>query len=87
MAHPTDADGSENPAVEAYEWAVDNGNKYRIAYACHEGDFPVPAGWDAETETQGGRRGDRAKAMDQVMYSPTCLDAEGEAGKGIEQFF
>lgn len=82
--YQSDADG-ENPAVEAYDWAVEHGSEYRIAYACHEGDFPVPEGWDAETETLGGRRGDRV--MDQVMYSPTCLEAEGEAGKGLERFF
>ena len=82
--YQSDADG-ENPAVEAYEWAVEHGSKFRIAYACHEGDFPVPDGWDTETGTLRGRRDDRV--MDQVMYSPTCLGAEGEAGKGVERFF
>ena len=29
----------------AYAWAIANGDRFRIAYCCHEGDFPVPDGW------------------------------------------
>ena len=62
---PTDA------AVTAYEWAIDNGVKYRIAYACAAGDFPVPHGWKYKTASMGGmqRKSDRD---DCIMFSPAC---------------
>ena len=42
----SDADGSSSDvATAAYAWAIANGERFRIAYCCHEGDFPVPDGW------------------------------------------
>ena len=42
----SDADGSSSDvATAAYAWAIANGDRFRIAYCCHEGDFPVPDGW------------------------------------------
>ena len=39
----SDADGSSSDvATAAYQWALANGERFRIAYCCHEGDFPVP---------------------------------------------
>ena len=31
-----------------------NGERFRIAYCCHEGDFPVPDGWTFITSSFGG---------------------------------
>ena len=65
----------ENPAEAAYRWAVEHGaERYRIAYACHEGDFPVPDGWTAITRTFGGIKDkNRSGNRDMIMFSPTCL--------------
>ena len=62
---------SDEAAVESYKWAIENGGSYRIAYACHEGDFSVPPGWDAETLSFGGPNVKRK--MDMVMFSPACV--------------
>ena len=59
-------------AVAAYDWAVEHGGVYRIAYACHEGDFDVPDGWTAETLSMGHAR---EGAIDMVMFSPACVGA------------
>ena len=69
----SDVDGTTNQvARESYEWAVENGERFRIAYACQEGDFPVPVGWDSDTMSFKGvplANGTR----DMVMFSPACL--------------
>ena len=60
---------SEDTAVAAYQWAVEHGEVYRIAYCCQVGDFEVPAGWDSVVYGQPqGREG----AADLVMFSPRC---------------
>ena len=65
---------SDDAAVQAFEWAKANGDRYRIAYACHAGDFEVPEGWEAETLTFGGHRVNReGRVQDMVMFSPACL--------------
>ena len=74
---------SDAVARATYEWAVNGRNKlgeryadkYRIAYCMHEGDFPVPAGWTAETMGFSGHRGAAKKeqAVDQVIFSPACV--------------
>ena len=71
--YASDAEGtSDDVATEAYNWSIDHGHKYRIAYCSHEGDFPVPDGWEVlHKELRGVRRAD--KARDQIMFSPTCL--------------
>ena len=66
----------EVPAVKAYEWAVEHGEKYRIAYACLKGDFEIPPGWEAETLSLGGPNANRDK-LDQVMFSPACVNNQG----------
>ena len=55
--------------------AVAHGARYRIAYACHLGDFPVPDGWEAETRGFSGHRDEKKKAESQdcVMFSPACV--------------
>ena len=67
---------SDDVAERAYAWAVEHGGIYRIAYACHEGDFPVPPGWDSLSRPFGGIRtpNRRAKQQDMIMFSPACLD-------------
>ena len=67
------------PARESYAWAVEHGERYRVAYCCHAGDFPVPDGWTAlEKSFRGVHDGARKGARDQVMFSPACLgDAQG----------
>ena len=79
----SDTDGSsDQTATEAYEWAVEHGSDYRIAYACHAGDFPVPDGWDAETLNFRGIRNDKQAKQDMVMFSPACRPKENAAKKG-----
>ena len=79
VLYQSDASGtSDDTAEKAYLWAVQHGGVYRIAYACHEGDFPVPPGWEAiERSFRGIKRQDRREgAMDMVMFSPACLDQD-----------
>ena len=74
---------SDDTAWESYEWAVEHGAKhgYRIAYCCHDSDFPIPDGWTILKKSFGGiQRADRQKSKrDMIMFSPGCLlkeDAE-----------
>lgn len=63
-----------NPAEDSYEWAVEHGERYRIAYCCHAGDFPLPDGWtSAEPREFKGRRNREGRALDVVMFSPACI--------------
>ena len=66
---------SNRVARASYEWALAHGDKYRVAYCCHEGDFPVPDGWKFETNTFGGIKDEKrfAERRDQVMFSPACV--------------
>ena len=61
-------------AEETWEWARWMGEKYRIAYACREGEMATPRGWEAIAMEFGDvsqpyRREDR----DMVLFSPTCI--------------
>ena len=76
----SDADGSSDAvAAAAWTWAQANGDRYRIAYCCHEGDITrIPDGWMSETQSFSGirttkRREDR---QDQILFSPACLPDE-----------
>ena len=74
---------SDAIAKATYEWATEGRNKmgerycdkYRIAYCMHEGDFPIPPGWTAETMGFSGHRNAKKKAdnVDQVIFSPCCV--------------
>ena len=80
----SDAQGtSEDTAVAAYEWAVEHGANpmYRIAYCCHEGDFPVPDGWTVSggTSISAVRKVNRKGRRDITMYSPGCLPLEPQS--------
>ena len=65
---------SDRAAVESYRWAVEHGDRFRIAYCAHEGDFPIPDGWDTVSSTFGGiRNADRhTTRRDLIMFSPAC---------------
>ena len=66
-------DQSTKAAKDSYEWAVAYGDKYRIIYCQHAGDFPVPDGWQAKEQTFGhARKG----AVDQILISPACITTE-----------
>ena len=64
----------DEPAEASYKWAVDHGAVYKIAYACHEGDFPLPEGWTTGgTKSFSGQYSEhRDKTRDVVFYSPAC---------------
>ena len=68
---------SDDVATASYKWAVEHGERYRIAYCMHAGDFDVPDGWTVETMGFSGHR-DAAKkqdAVDCIMFSPRCVPA------------
>ena len=55
---------SEDATQEAWEWSRWMGEKYRIAYACREGEVEPPKGWETLAESEwtispdgAGRRG------------------------------
>ncbi len=60
----------DRAAIESYRWAAENGSKHRIAYCCHDGDFPVPSGWDCLTMSFGGSS--KNETRDMIMFSPRC---------------
>ena len=70
-----DESQGSGPALESFQWAVEHGEIYRIAYACHKGDFPLPPGWtEAEPKLfRSIRRHDRKERQDTVIFSPACL--------------
>ena len=75
--YDSDHDGtSDDVAVASYEWAVQHGDKIRIAYCCQDGDFPTPPGWEHHTREFGGSKG-KCQNVDCVMFSPAChLDSD-----------
>jgi len=75
-----DTERRDDPARDSYAWAVEHGERYRVAYCCHDGDFPLPDGWTKHVETLGGiRREDRRHRRDCIMFSPACVqDAQGD---------
>ena len=74
--YSSDLDGtSDDVAVESYEWAVANGQDFKIAYCMHEGDFPVPDGWSSHEVRFAGHHSQSTKAnrrLDQIIFSPRC---------------
>ena len=73
--YQSDRDGtSDNIALAAWEWALEHGDVFRVAYCCHEGDIAVPDGWEAATTSMAGiTRTDRRYRRDMVVFSPACL--------------
>ena len=71
----SDFDGtSEDVAVTAYEWAIKHGDKFKIAYCCHEGDFDLPPNWTSITDEFNGirKQSRRMTQRDMTMFSPKC---------------
>ena len=66
-------DNTNDPAIESYQWAIEHGDRYRIAYCMHEGDFPVPDGWQVETQSFAGYSRGNQKARDCIIFSPACV--------------
>ena len=68
--YESDAAGDQ-AARDSWAWAVEHGDTYRIAYACHAGDFELPDGWEQETMTFAGHN-IKQDRMDAVLFSPAC---------------
>lgn len=68
-------DAATDVAKDAYTWAVEHGDRYRIAYAMHSGDFPVPPGWRSFDQSIRSASGH----SDRIIFSPTC--AGGDQGR------
>ena len=66
--------------------AVEHGERYRVAYCMHEGDFPIPPGWTAETMGFSGHRdaAKKEKAVDQVIFSPACVPVAVDPQLGFD---
>ena len=69
--YESDVDGTSTETAEAsYRWAIDHGDRYRIAYCAHDDDFALPERWTAlTTKPSGNHRGET------IMFSPTCESA------------
>ena len=75
----SDLDGtSDDVSVEAYEWAVEHGKRYRIAYCCADGDFPVPDGWDVYRRKAVRTGLNKRDWEDIIMFSPACERRQGK---------
>ena len=71
-------DVSDDPAVDSYKWAIENGDRFRIAYCCSPDDFPVPDGWSAcdpiKFVGHSSKRTERGSEF--VMFSPAVPDVD-----------
>ena len=65
---------NDNVAVASYKWAIENQDKFKIAYCCADTDFPVPEGWTYLDKTFKNTRTD---IKDRVMFSPLCANKQG----------
>ena len=65
---------ADDVARKALAWAIEHGERYRIAYACGAEHFDVPDGWESQSLSFAGIRDEarRAKQRDCVMFSPAC---------------
>lgn len=64
-------------AEESYRWltAPEQGEdpRMRIAFCMHDGDFPIPAGWEKVTKAMSSRLAYSQPTTDCVIFSPHCL--------------
>ena len=68
------AAASDDVAAATYAWALEHGDKYRVAYCMHADDFPIPPGWTFEVMGFSGHRDpEKKKELDCVMFSPACV--------------
>ena len=82
--YQSDLDGtSDDAARDSYAWAVEHGEteRFRIAFCCRHGDFPLPDGWTSSIkEFPGVTDPERRKRhKDEIMFSPHCLP-DGDGG-------
>ena len=79
--YQSDRDG-DLPARASYEWALEHGDRYRIAYAAHADDFAFPTDWREKQYRIPGRR--RDVRHESIYFSPACLDPnEASAEQGV----
>ena len=79
--YTSDLDG-EMPAAAAWQWALDHGDRYRVAYCCHADDFELPEGWDEVSYRMPARR--KSVRHEVIRFSPACLDpAEDQPEQGV----
>ena len=77
--YESDMDGSsDDVAIAAYRWAIQHGERYRIAYCCHEGDFAFPDTWELLTKGFMSHRVGNAGTSDCMAFSPACGGAQSE---------
>ena len=62
---------SDSVSDDCYEWAVENGEKFKIAFCATDGDYPLPSGWTAERKSLV-MRAETNQKNDIVMFSPKC---------------
>jgi len=75
---------------EVRDWAVENGNKYRIALCGYEGEHEMPPDWEVYAWTatggysnMGGRNTNRFR--ERIWFSPQCIKVK-EIGDGKFDF-
>ena len=77
--YESDTDGSsDDVAVAAYRWALKHGERYRIAYCCHQDDFVFPEDWELLTKGFKSHRVGAAGTNDCMAFSPACAQAQSE---------
>ena len=76
--YPSDMDGtSDQTAKDTWDWSLEHEDRYRIGYACQQGDILVPRNWTERTMGfQGIRRPDRRGQTDMIVFSPGCIRAQ-----------
>lgn len=62
---------ANDTATDSYEWAREHGDRYKIVYFCHEGDFEIPREWTAKTL---GFKRTKSTVRDMAMFSPRCAE-------------
>ena len=73
VVYESDFEGtSEDVAVDSWEWALEHGSRYKIAYCCCEDDFDVPEGWDIVTRDFGTTFNRHRTKRESVVFSPAC---------------
>ena len=73
VLYSSDSAGTSDESAESsYQWAVGNGERYRVVYCCHKDDFPVPDNWEVLTKEFHGHSVSRAGTEDCLMFSPAC---------------
>ena len=73
--YESDLEGtSDGTAQETWEWARFMGERYRIAYACREGDVEPPRSWETlRMEFGGVKDPERRETLDMLAFSPACI--------------